>query len=692
MLTLGCGLVWLCVNSLFTLFRALKHNRARGQAVVFYILTGAIATLPCAVLLLLASVLKPRSDVSVDASGVVAAFVVCGVMFCLVQKTMLKPPVRVTDQWIAQGVFGALLTCATLLFATAVSGSQPMASALGFIALVLNFAGFSFAKHYAYAIRNVRSGQAGRLRLLFAACAIAFILAGVVAALFAGDFFGPTTPVKNDASAIALPLLAGMATGIAITTLTVLWTTLYLNGMARQRELALVSSLNLARANDDLTKLPNRSTLELAAHQEIDHASASHELFSLVLVRIGSLKQVNSTYGLMTGDAVLLKHVKNLQAIVPAEDILGRVSGDLFGIVSRECDSPDKAMALSSKIIEALQSPISLGRQEFLVNASVGVAMYPTDGRSVDALFTHAHVAVNNARKMTGSHVVFYSTSLSESLRHQADLQSQLRRAISKGQLLVHLQPQFNLETGQLVGAEALVRWKDDQRKLRFPGEFIAVAESSGLIRPIGKIVIELACQTVRSWMDRGMRPVPISVNVSAAQFEDPGFVCTIVELLGQYQVPPQLIHLEITESLAMNDASATEARLEELRAKGFSFSLDDFGTGYSSLAYLTRFRFKQLKIDRSFITGITDQIGNQHIVQAIIMLAKPLGMEVIAEGVETMAEAEWLNAHGCEYVQGYLYGRPIQVEEFNTRWLSPGAQEPPAIHSKVLSDAHAAA
>ena len=309
------------------------------------------------------------------------------------------------------------------------------------------------------------------------------------------------------------------------------------------------------------------------------------------------------------------------------------------------------------------------------MTASVGIALYPQDGRSPNELLSNANFAMSSVKKSGRNHFRFFSSDMASTVRSDFLLQGELREALSKGRLEMFFQPQFDLRTMLLVGCEGLVRWRLPDGKIRMPDQFIGLAERTGLIIPLGNQVLGLSCAAARRWHGLINRWIQVGVNVSAIQFQQPDFVDNVARVIEASGIWPRALVLEVTESTAMTNAESTLYKFEQLHAMGVNISIDDFGTGYSSLAYLKRFSFHHIKIDRAFVRDLSENRVDQHIVKAVIDLSHNFGVQAVAEGVESEAQHQLLCTLGCGLGQGYLYGRPVAEQEFVARFLLPSDQ-----------------
>ena len=431
--------------------------------------------------------------------------------------------------------------------------------------------------------------------------------------------------------------------------------------------------LTRARERDLLTTLPNRLAAERHIADMVEQMQIRRELFSVFYIGIDNFRSINESLGFETGDHVLMLTAERIQQSVGEQDYIARMGGDEFAIVAPSCNSPACAVSLGARLVEILARHYELPGGQVPLSASIGISVFPNDGRSPADLLSHANLAMSEAKKAGRNQYCFFSEKMAEIVKRDFAIQSELRTALTNHEFVLYLQPQFNLKDRSLSGCEALVRWKMSDGSIRFPDKFIDVAERSGLIIPLGNQVLEQACSTVRRWLDEYGGAVRMGVNVSALQFQQPDFIDTIEAALAKSAIPPQFLQIELTESTVMHDAEISLNRFEALREMGVQVAIDDFGTGYSSLAYLKKFVCQHLKIDRSFVRDITHDAGDRHIVKAVIDLAHNFGLETVAEGVETIEQQDLLIELGCNETQGYYYSKPIPEAEFVQRFLLNG-------------------
>jgi diguanylate cyclase (GGDEF)-like protein len=417
--------------------------------------------------------------------------------------------------------------------------------------------------------------------------------------------------------------------------------------------------------HDTLTGLPNRSLICDRLQQSIAHADRNAESVLVAFIDLDSFKLVNDTLGHNAGDELLKEVAKRMVHCVRREDTVGRFGGDEFVLVLPHVDDePQVLQPLLNKILDAVVQPIVLEGQKMQVSCSIGVAVYPRDGRDADTLMMHADAAMYRAKENGKNNCQFYTREMNAGLEDKLVLTEGLRKALAEQQLSLAYQPKVSLESGRMFGVEALLRWQHPQRGPVPPCQFIPLAEENGLIIPIGEWVLREACRQARAWQDAGLPPLVVSVNVSARQFEDARLVERVAQALEWSGLCPQWLELEVTESMIMRDTAQSVAKMRQLEAMGIALAIDDFGTGYSSLAALKSFPISRLKIDQSFVRDLAGSADDQAITCAIISLSHQLDMRVIAEGVETEQQRRFLQQHGCDEFQGYLYSRPVPPQE----------------------------
>lgn len=431
---------------------------------------------------------------------------------------------------------------------------------------------------------------------------------------------------------------------------------------------------------DPLTGLPNRALLTERTERALALAQREGAPFALLMLNLDHFKHINETLGHAFGDRVLVEIGERLAASVRQIDTVARLGGDEFVLLAQRSDAAG-AEAAARRVMEALQRPFTLDGLNFTVTASLGIALHPSDGAGLDELLRHADAAMREV-KQSGRAAWRFHTHRAQAgeaeLRTRMQLDHAMRQALTQQRFRLHFQPQVDLASGAVVGAEALIRWHDPELGEVPPGRFIPVAEETGFIVPIGDWVLRQAVAQAAAWLADG-RPMRMSVNVSALQFRQPGFVDGVARTLRDSGLPGRLLELELTESILIQDAEDTLARLHALAGLGVMLAIDDFGTGYSSLGYLKRLPIGRLKIDRSFVTDLPDDASDASIVHAIINLGRALGMQVIAEGVETEAQRRFLLGAGCHEFQGFLFAPAVPTLEFE-------ALRVPGAHRRVVA------
>jgi diguanylate cyclase (GGDEF)-like protein/PAS domain S-box-containing protein len=417
---------------------------------------------------------------------------------------------------------------------------------------------------------------------------------------------------------------------------------------------------------DSLTGLPNRRHLADRLAHALAMARRDGAPFSLLILDLDRFKQINDSLGHRLGDRVLREVAERLKGCLREVDLVARVGGDQFALLVHHADVLG-AEGAARRVLQATARPFTLEGAQFTVTCSIGIALYPQDGNSGDELVRHAETAMQRAKESGRAGYRFHQPHKAVDLRSRMRLDHAMRQALSNDHFRLHYQPQVDLNSGAITGAEALIRWRDPELGEISPAQFIPVAEDSGYIVSIGDWVLTEAVRQAAEWYARGLR-VPVAVNVSALQFRQARFVEGVATALEQAGLPPRMLELELTESILVHDADEALHRLRALADLGVSLAIDDFGTGYSSLSYLKRFPIGKLKIDRSFIDGLPLDDSDAGIVQAIIQMARALGLRVIAEGVETEAQRRFLVEAGCHLFQGFLYAEPLAAGVFEQR------------------------
>jgi diguanylate cyclase (GGDEF)-like protein len=416
--------------------------------------------------------------------------------------------------------------------------------------------------------------------------------------------------------------------------------------------------------HDTLTGLPNRRTFIEKLRAMMDEPRDEEDMIAVMFMDLDRFKLVNDTLGHDAGDLLLQSVTSRIQKLLRSSDLVARLGGDEFTILLDHVKSVEIIAKIANKICQRLAEPFTLLGQRIYVSTSIGISIYPNDSRDVNTLIKYADTAMFKAKETRNS-FSFYETGMEKVMAKRMELESEMRKALEHEEFTLHYQPQVELASGRIVGAEALVRWQHPQKGMVSPADFIPLAEETGLIAPLGEWVLKRACMQLHEWLGKGHPPLVLAVNISSRQLEDRQFVSKILSILKETGIPTDLLELEITESAIMRNPEEVIPALEELKQMGISLAIDDFGTGHSSLNYLRRFPVDTLKIDRSFVSDITKSPEDSVLINGIIALAKSLRLKVIAEGVETYEQKVYLQEQKCDWVQGYYLYKPMPAETF---------------------------
>ncbi len=428
---------------------------------------------------------------------------------------------------------------------------------------------------------------------------------------------------------------------------------------------------------DGLTGLPNRRAFNERVGLALAAAERREGVAAILFLDLDRFKRINDSLGLTAGDELLQLAADRLVRCVRMTDFVGRplpgetgpvvarFGGDEFVVLLAEISRIQDAVRVARRLTEVLSEPFNVGGHQVFITTSIGISIFPHDGHEVEAVVKNAESAMHCAKSAGGNKSKYYDESMNAQAFDRLVLESHLGAALERRELVLYYQPQVDVESGAVVGAEALIRWLHPERGLVSPVDFIPLAEESGLIVPIGEWVLRTACAQARRWQESGHDSLRIAVNLSGRQFEQPDFANTIAGILEKAELDPRWLELELTESILMEDGQRTSAALNELKAMGLRLSVDDFGVGYSSLNYLMRFPLDTLKIDRSFLAGIPQDTEHVAITRAILAMARSLGLKVVAEGVETEEQLQYLHEEGCDEFQGFLVCRPVPAEDF---------------------------
>jgi diguanylate cyclase (GGDEF)-like protein len=440
---------------------------------------------------------------------------------------------------------------------------------------------------------------------------------------------------------------------------------------------------------DSLTGIPNRQAFLELLERELAHSRQAGKKFAVLFMDLDAFKRINDTLGHNVGDLLLQTVSERLRETIRPSDVVGhmashlvshshlaRLGGDEFTILIPDLERVENALAVAQRVKDAMRRPFQLDGNEIFVTASIGISLYPTDGEDSESLLKYADTAMYHAKNCGKNNAKLYSSSLTMQIMSHVKLEVGLRKALQNNELYLLYQPQIDVSSAQIVGVEALVRWRHPEHGIIPPNDFIPLAEETGLIVPIGEWVLRTACTQAKAWQQTCRRAIRMAVNLSARQFKDENLTQIVLSALGDTGLEPRLLELELTEGTLMDDARATMVMLEQLRGIGVLLSIDDFGTGYSSMSYLKRFDVRALKIDKSFIIGLPQDSENAAITRAIIAMAHGLKMIVVAEGVETGEQLLLLEQYGCDMAQGYFLGRPAPQDAI-TRMLAGFTKRP---------------
>lgn len=440
---------------------------------------------------------------------------------------------------------------------------------------------------------------------------------------------------------------------------------LQVNQLSRIEQLALY---------DDLTGLPNRANVLSSLQVALNAARDRDATLAVLFIDLDDFKEINDTLGHNVGDTVLTEVARRLRGCLRSDELIARLGGDEFVVIAQGVDLV-QAQGIAHRLTGALSRPLQVAGTNVSSRASIGIALYPGDGDSSELLLRNADTAMYAAKRQK-SGVAIYREEMSEELVRRVQVASRLNVALEKGDFTLHFQPQVVLETGELVGAEALIRWQDAQLGAVPTAEFIGLAEQRGMIDRVGDWVVNAACRQLQHWDQLGLKlPGQLALNISPRQFNDVHYAHRLRRQVEQHNISPRRLDLEVTETSLMADPAISMPLMHQLRSEGFSLSLDDFGMGYSSLTHLKDFPLDRIKLDRSFINGMLEDPHDHAIVVATLGMATGLGLDVVAEGVEKPEQATVLSALGCRYAQGFHYGRPLAADDFATQWLQPLAE-----------------
>jgi diguanylate cyclase (GGDEF)-like protein len=538
--------------------------------------------------------------------------------------------------------------------------------ASGVIAIVA-----SFVALWLFSLLRVVRSRRMRIVRFCAALVMGLAISGMHYTGMAASRFSPDAlciggaGANNDWLAIIIAVLALAV--LTITTILLIYDS-HLESRTRQHNEQLEEAnaqLQHVATHDALTGLPNRLLLADRLAQAIAQAERHAQRFAVIVVDLDRFKSVNDSLGHLAGDVLLKDVARRLTKVLRKADTLARLGGDEFVLVLNEINGPRDAEAVAVKVLADFAKPVLVSGLELHISASLGISVSPDDGVDADTLLQHADAAMYHAKKSGRNAYQFFAPAMNAFARDRLELESGLRRAVEQREFVLHYQPKVDVRTGRIDSAEALVRWRHPKRGLIPPAQFIPLAEETGLILQIGEWVVREACRQAYAWQAAGLRPLRVAVNLSAQQFRQKNLVAIVRSALTDARLEAQHLELELTESAVMDDAEESIEILRELSELGVRISVDDFGTGYSSLSYLRRLPLDKLKIDRAFIRDVVTSRDDAEIVRAIVSLAHTLRLKVIAEGVETPDQLEFLNSLGCDQYQGFHFSAPIPSNAF---------------------------
>ena len=415
---------------------------------------------------------------------------------------------------------------------------------------------------------------------------------------------------------------------------------------------------------DLVTGLPNRALFEERFAEALCEARWKSERVALIVLELGRFKIINDSLGKAFGDRLLQETAERIRIAIGDEPTVARIGGAEFAVILQDVKAAREVEQIAERLVASVAGEFSYIESSINVACTMGVSIFPNDGRDSLTLLERADVAMYSAKEQGTNTFQFFTEELNNQIRERLRLENGLRLALERGELFLVYQPQVDIRTGDISGLEALLRWRHPEMGLVMPAEFIAIAESSGLIVPIGEWVLRTACLQARKWQDAGLRAVPIAVNVSAIQFRQKGFCGLVRRVLDETGLDPKYLELELTEGLLLTNVDVMDLLIQELREMGVKLTIDDFGTGYSSLGYLRQFKVNRLKIDRSFVREVSVNADDAAITTAIINMAKALNLDVLAEGVESADQLDFLRAQNCFEIQGYYFSKPVAVDQ----------------------------
>lgn len=436
----------------------------------------------------------------------------------------------------------------------------------------------------------------------------------------------------------------------------------------------LEKELQFRMDHDDLTKLPNRTRLFECLRLAIANASQDSQSLAVIIFDLDRFKTINDSLTHAVGDKLLCEVAKRLQLAMREGDVLARIDGDEFVVVAMNVSDKNHVMAIANQILQIFQQPFSIANREVVITVSVGASLFPENGNTVDILLRNADAAVYHAKKNGANRLEFYTLDMNSQALAALDKEMELRHAILNNQFVLYYQPQFDTVTREMVGIEALIRWNHPVKGLLQPVEFIPLAEETGMTIAIGEWVLKTACKQAKKWQDAGFSPCRIAVNVTSAQIKQADLVKTVSNILKETKLNPTYLELEISENIVISTSDVINI-ISALKSMGIEITLDDFGMGYSSLSYLKKLKLNRLKIDKAFVQPLPGNRDDNLLVRAIIAIGKAFDLVVLAEGVETQEQFDFLKAERCQEIQGFYFSEPLPAEEFEKTFSSRPSQ-----------------
>jgi len=421
---------------------------------------------------------------------------------------------------------------------------------------------------------------------------------------------------------------------------------------------------------DALTGLPNRVLLNEVLNKALTDAQKSDKKVALLFIDLDRFKAINDAKGHETGDFVLKMISKRISNLLTQDELIARIGGDEFIVMMKNVPDKEKIDKLSKSILEVCSQPVSDNLQTYYLSASIGISIYPYNGRTLEELQKHADIAMYKSKKTAPGNYIYFENDMNFEAASSIELDEQLHQAIENEEFILHYQPKYDIRTGVLKGVEALIRWYSPTLGFVSPSQFIPYAEKSGLIIPIGEWVLHEACRTMVEWRDNGYTDLNMSINLSGVQFNRTDVIDLLSNAISLHEIDPQYFEIEITESAIINDITGSTAKLQEMRDLGFKISIDDFGTGYTSIKHLKTFPIDFLKIDKVFVDGIPKNPADMAIIQSIIELSHKLGLLVVAEGIETAEQLDYLDSINCDIAQGYFLAKPLTKDDMQSELL----------------------